>query len=154
MWDSWRKAMRLFILKDYINPSLVCWGVHHVFSSHSHSRSHFAFGHSTCSCIHSCLCSLFTPLMDTSLHSLSHYTHLPHSRLVWERETNTIKFECFCDEVETNFRQHRVVFVNKINFFSLELILRSSEHTWIFVSLVTGKRILFTIGKCLARDKF
>jgi hypothetical protein len=78
------------------------------------SRSRPTVGRSTYSCIHSCTCSLFTPLMETSLHSLSHYTRLPHSRLVWEGETNTIKFERFCDEVETNFRQHRVVFANKI----------------------------------------
>ena len=53
----------------------------------SHSRSHYVVGRSTYSCIHSRTCSLFTPLMDTSLHSLSHHTRLPHSRLDWEGET-------------------------------------------------------------------
>jgi hypothetical protein len=30
---------------------------------------------------------------------------------------HTIKFERFCDEVETNFRRHRVIFATKIIYF-------------------------------------
>jgi hypothetical protein len=33
------------------------------------------------------------------------------------RSFDTIKFEHFCDEVETNFRRHRVVFATQIIFF-------------------------------------
>jgi hypothetical protein len=65
----------------------------------------------------------------------------------------TIKFEIFCDEVETNFRRHRVVFATKMIFFSSEYIHRSSGHTWIFAGLAIGKRSLFRIGKSLASDK-
>ena len=66
----------------------------------------------------------------------------------------TIKFEHFCDKVETNFRRHRVVFATMmIFFFPSKFIRRSSNHTWIFIVLATGKGILFTIGKSSGSDE-
>jgi hypothetical protein len=54
-------------------------------------------------------------------------------------DSSTIKFERFCNKVETNFCRHRVVFVTKMIFFSSEYIRRSSSHTWIFIGLATRK---------------
>jgi hypothetical protein len=75
------EGQELLDSQEFINPFLVYWGDWSWFLilySHSHSLSHYVFGFSTYSCIHSRTCSLFTPLMDISLHSFPHSFIFPH----------------------------------------------------------------------------
>jgi hypothetical protein len=84
----------VLVSQELINPSMVCWGGWSwlfILSSHSHSLFRSVVGCSTCSCIHSCTFSLFTPLVEIALHSLPHSFIFPHACLGSGKEYELLK---------------------------------------------------------------